>query len=479
MDFIKLKTAAKIALAALAVLCIGAVVFYKERLFADTSYIAFLIVNYKSFAIQNQRYGSFITQLVPYIGQALHLPLKVILIGYVLSFNLFFFIINALLVYRYRQYGLAILMSLYYFLFVSDSYFLANDEIHQAVAWMFLTFGITIYMGNKRNNIFRVLLPFILFVTLTIFTHFVVIIPTIFIFVYLVTDKKNWPFSIRNTVLLSVILISVIVIKMRFSGGTQSYEKQHLYHLTHLSLQDVIDCFKTPVIRMFLYRCVINYWIAVLVFITGIIYLIRNKKWLLLSWTIISTLGYFALMGVVYGDLDDKVGLFHIETEWQCIGILIASPFVFAFLPKINRKFSTCLLVIIFLTRIVYISSAIPAFSWRIDFTKKTLAEMRKRNVYKAAMYDGILERKYIQDWSLGYESLFESALEGDKPLRTFVLFNKDDKQKETILLSGKTGIFLYDLTDCNRLNKEYFQIDTTQPYQILTNESFLNNYDK
>ena len=65
-----LRNVAKIALAALLVLLTGAFVFYKERvLFADTAYILFNILNYHSFSIQEHRYGSFITQLVPYLGQ--------------------------------------------------------------------------------------------------------------------------------------------------------------------------------------------------------------------------------------------------------------------------------------------------------------------------------------------------------------------------------------------------------------------------
>ena len=141
-----LKKAAGIALAALAILLTGAIVFFKERvLFADAAYILFNILNYHSFAIQEHRYGSFITQVVPFLGQKLHLPVKFLIIGYGVSFNLFYFTVAAVLVYRYRQYRLAILMAFYYFLLVSQSYFWINNEIQQAVAWMFLLFGATIY----------------------------------------------------------------------------------------------------------------------------------------------------------------------------------------------------------------------------------------------------------------------------------------------------------------------------------------------
>jgi len=474
MNQTNLKNPARISLAAMAVLCIGALVFYRERLFADTSFSAFNIINNKNFYIENQRYGSFIPQLLPYIGTQLHLSLKIILIGYVLSSNLFYLLIAALLVYRYRQYGLAVCMGLYYFLFVSDSFFMANADINQAVAWMFLMFGITIHLGDKRIKFYLLLLPFLLFATLALSTHFIVIVPTFFILISFYIDKKNWPFSQKQSIILSLSLMAIVAVKMLFSGGSQPYEAAHLYNLTHLSFKDVFNSFTTPVVTTFLYRCLTNYWIPVIVFITGIISLIKNKQTALVWWTIFVCVGYFLLMGLVYADYDSNVALFHIELEWACIGVIIAMPFIFAFLPKVKPHLATGFLVIIFLIRIAYIGSAVPAFTWRTDFTKKVLAQMRAKNIYKVAFYDDDIRHKYILDWALGYESMLESALESDKPMRSFTLFNKDDKKLQAALLSNRTEVFLYNFTNHKDLNKEYFEIDTTQAYEVTTTKDFL-----
>ncbi|MFI5196881.1 MAG: hypothetical protein ACHQD8_07305, partial [Chitinophagales bacterium] len=86
-----LKKLAKISLAAMGVLFVLGAIFYKERvLFADASFILFAIINDNHFAIQVERYGSFITQLFPYLGQKLHLPLNTLMFLYGISFNLFF-----------------------------------------------------------------------------------------------------------------------------------------------------------------------------------------------------------------------------------------------------------------------------------------------------------------------------------------------------------------------------------------------------
>ena len=137
-----LKGPAKVALAAMTALFVLAIVFYRERvLFADAAYIAFHIINDKSLCIGKNRYGAIATQIFPYLEQQFHLSLKAILIGYGISFNLFFLSVNACLVYVFKQYRLAILMGLYFFLFVSESFIWVSD-IPQGISLMFLLYGV-------------------------------------------------------------------------------------------------------------------------------------------------------------------------------------------------------------------------------------------------------------------------------------------------------------------------------------------------
>ena len=66
---VSIKKLANIAVVAMGSLFILAILFCRERvLFADASYVLFDIVNAKHLNIQEHRYGSFITQLFPYMG---------------------------------------------------------------------------------------------------------------------------------------------------------------------------------------------------------------------------------------------------------------------------------------------------------------------------------------------------------------------------------------------------------------------------
>lgn len=463
-----------IALAALCVLLILALVFFKDRFFfADTSFVVFRIINFNQFAIMNQRYGSFVTQIIPYLSQNLHCPISIVLIGSAISFHLFFLTIAGLLVYRYKHFHLALLMVLYFFLFVSDSFFLANDEIHQAVTWMFLFYSITIYLGNKKTNITLLLVPFLLLAFITFSTHFIVIIPTAFLWVYFLLEKERWPFSKNISILLSGILIAIVLSK--YITTNSSYDNEHLHGVTHFSLQDIIDSFSKPIVRMFFYRCITNYWVATIVFIIGLSSLFRNKQIALMLWTLTATLGYIIIMGLTYPDTVDTVNnlyLFHLETEWSSIGIIVATPFVFSFLPKIRPAFASWSLTAIFLIRILYICNASTPFHWRTTFKEKIFTQMKHKNITKLAIYrDDSLYKKCILDWALPFETLMASALNNDKPQLFFFFVSRDDKRSlETI----KTTKYFYNPWGTeiySHLNSSYFSIDTTQPYQIMTYE--------
>jgi len=467
----RLHQLSKIAVVALGVQLLIALIFFKERFFfADTSYAAFYIINSKSLAIMNQRYGSFITQIVPYLAQRMHLPLTSVLISYAASFHLFYLTVIAVM-HKCKQYGLAILMSFYYYLLVSDSFFLANDEIHQGIAWMFLFFAVIIQLRKKHINTLVILIPFIVLFFLTVSSHFIAIIPTLFLWVYLIIERDNWPFSNKKTIVLSVLILAIILLKFMISQG-QSYENNYLSGVLRVSLKDIIESFSRPVVQMFLYRCLINYWIGVVVFFVGLISLLKSKKIKLAVWTLISCIGYFTLMGLVFGRYDGNFILCHIETEWASLSIILAAPFVFSFLPRLKSSMAILFLIVIFATRLVYICSSAQKFVLREHYKESIMAEMKKKGITKLALYlDSFHQHTFILDWTLSYETMLQSGMKGDDPQINFIFVNRDDKQTQDLIKNSNGFFDVWGMMPARALNKEYFRIDTANSYQIMTYE--------
>jgi len=468
-----IKSASKIALAAIAALLIIAIIFFKERvLFADAAFAAYNIINNKTVYIISQRYGSFVARIIPYWQARLHFSVKSILIGYGISSNLFLLIVTALMVYVYKQYKLAILIAFYSLLIVSDSFYMLADT-HVGIGWLFLCLGTTIYLGYKQVNIIAVAIPFILFSFLAVTTHFIVFIPAIFLWVYFILDKSVWPFSWKKSVFLSCLFILVIVCKLLLTEGN-SYDSHVLRGVTRLSIQDVIDAFATPTAKIFFYRCIVNYWVALILFIVGIIYLAIERKIMLLVWTVISVAGYIALMGITYADHDANTLLCHIELEWQCLGLVAATPFVFAFLPKLKPVPAALVLVMIFAVRFTYIAHSLIALENRYQYTVRVMKQMKKKGIDKLTLYEnGDINSIYLIDWAVTEESLLASAMDGDKPQLNFCYIGKDMKNIFEGMKRPRDFWNGYDMAPPYLMNHEYFNIDTTQAYKIMSVEDF------
>ncbi len=462
-----LKQLSFISLAAMAVWMLGGIVFYKERLlFVDSAYIVFKIIKDKHLFIQEHRYGSFITQMIPLLGAQLHLPIRYILLAYTFSFGCFY-LIAGLIVYKCRQYALVVLMALYYFLLVSDSWFWTNNEIQQAVAWMFICYGVTLYMGERHVKLYWLLPVFVVLSFLTVYTHFIVLIPFLFLWVFMWVSKDRWPFSKGVSIVLSTI-IGLIVVSKFLVVKTSSYDDNHLYNVTHLSIKDVILAFNSGSVRKFVMRSFSEYWLIYLIFPAGLLAAWKAGRKVPAIWSLVAFMGYICLMGITYSQGD--ILKFHIESEWQSLSVIICAAFVFYFLPVIDIRRSMLLLSAIFLIRTGYIVAARDSFTWRIAFTNEVLLNMKKKGITKLALAnDGYLKKKYILDWGVPYESMLISAMQQDEPQRTFTFIDTNDIVLKDQLRCSKNMYASFDVIDPQHWNYEYYRPDTSHPYTIMT----------
>lgn len=464
-----LKRPATVALAAMVVLLVGALVWYKERVFfADASFVVFNVLNYKRFYIQEHRLGSFVTQMVPLIGQKLNAPIKSILIAYSLSFNIFYLAVSSCLYFVYRQYRLTMVMALYYLLFVTSSYYWTNNEIHQAVAWLFLTIGTMKYLQQRRMSFSLQYVLFFVLAAVTVSTHFIVIIPLVFLWVFLLMNHEDGAMSFRQKSIYSGLLIAVIATKFIMSIG-QPYDGVALHGVTHFSLKDILLSWRTPVVKVFVKRCFLLYWPAIIVLLAGLWSLYKTDNKRLLAWTIMSCVGYGIVMSLTYGGYDADFALFHIESEWMSLGIICAMPFVFYFLQRLKPATATITVAVIIVIRLGYIYTYAAEYEWRTEFKQKVFAEMKERGITKLALYaDRDIRKRLMLDWSLPNECILMSTMNGDKPQRTFCIIDSGDNDKRDALMKPSAISISFDMLVPENLNRQYFDIDTSTPYTIM-----------
>lgn len=448
------------------VLLIGSLVFAYERiLFSDASFILFRIINIGTLQIQEQRYGSFITQMFPLAGTWLHLPLNWLVILYSVSFNLFFLAVAALLIFKFRNYSLAILMSFYFLLFVSDTWFWTNNEVHQGIAWMFLFFATIFYLSKTKTPQWISFLLFLLLAFLSIYTHPLVLFPATFLWIFFLLQRRYRPFNVSWSIIYSAVLIIICVSRFLISASGEHYDSGKLYVITHHPWKSALQIFSSPLTKEILKRTLWNYWLVPILFITGFYYGVKEKKYLPLLLTAAFCIIYFVAVCITF----DRFFPLYIESELMPLSIIAATPFVCYTFPKLKLKSATIVLVLVFTVRLIYIGASAEKFLNRKKWLDGTLQAMREQKITKGIIYeDSTLRNKLFMDWSAPAESLIASSLHGDHPNLTFIIA-RPDKIKERMPTDPHLMITTFDSWSDASLNKHYFQLDTASTYQLIS----------
>jgi len=443
------------------ILFLGSLYFSLERvLYSDSSFILFRIINLGSLQPQEYRYGSFITQGFPLIASKLHLPINWIILIYSASFNLFYLIVAAILVLKLKEYALAILMSFYFSLFVSDSYYWMNNEVHQGMAWMFLLFGVTIFFFKKNTALFLSLPIFSILAFLSIYTHPLVIFPAIFLWVFLLLHDKK--LQKRSALIFSLVLFLLCLSKFFLSSKTGHYDSDKLHALTHSSLKDLSHSLSSPFVKKFFKHCVSDYWFTPVLFFWGMYSAIKLKKYKEIFLTAAFVFAYFTALAITYDDFLP----FYSESELMPATIILTAAFVYFSLPALKPKAAILILSTILLTRLFYIGLSSEKFVERKKWLFATLKTMREKNIQKGFIYRQEMKQKeFLSYWATPQESIIASALSNDQPRLTFIVGDSSDISKR-LPANNRQMLDAFELWDFGSVNKNYFSFDTTTNYQ-------------
>ncbi len=442
---------------------IASILFYRERmLFVDPCFVTFTILNTSELVITEHRYGAFITQLFPWIGGMMHLPLATILILYSASFYLFFSAVILLLIFRFKQYGLAILMAFYFTQFVSDVYFWPNNEVHQGIAWMFLFFGIMLSVKIEKPSVW--MFPAALLTAfLAIFSHFIVFLPFAFLWIYFILEKKSWHISRKITIGFSIALGVLFFIKYQL-GVEGWYDGEKLKAVTNINFASVVNSLSSGHAATMGRNIMTNYWLILPILIAGLFFLIKARKATQVGLTLISLTSYFVLICITFPDSYGRELLFYMESQWMAFSIIAATPFVFQVIPQWSAKGITSALILIFAIRLLYIANSGIFFHNRFEKLEAAVDHAHQQGITKAVVHmDEQLNRTLIMTWGLPVESLTLSVMKGyDPPITIKVL-----KAEELIPASKDTFLSSFSKMHVNQLNQYYFKIDSSA-YQIL-----------
>lgn len=446
--------------------------FGEERMFVlDPNWMTLQFLQRESLAIQESRYGSFITHLFPVMGIKLNLSLTTILQLYNASFFIFFSFTYYLL-YRWKQYDLNVLLLLYFSLFVGDVFFWPNNEVHQGVAWAFLGLGLYFRLEAKQTKRLWLYGIPILLLALGLVSHMLVIFAVlpIWIFRNFQNNGAKTALTTKHLYIGLAIILGLFAIKFLISSGT-GYDKSKLDPIKHISFKSAFKSLISPHALDFYPLLVWRYLVATSTFLFVLFLLIKRKNYWSLTVFLIGILGFWIVINLVYPGAMDRALWFYMESEYQVMSVMLFAPLIYVAQPqKLELNITKALVLLSVIACGYRVIDAQQMYTKRLQNLDTLITYASEKGISKGILIlDGEQSKKYfLMDWGLPVETLFRSTIQGKTPLTVKPLPNISDWQIAEVHNKKNKFLSSFSIEGTTSLPAKYLQIDSLNTYKII-----------
>lgn len=445
-----------------------AILFYLQRTaFVDLSFHLFYLLKDQDLCIQNYRIGAAFTQSFPIVGAYLGFSLKAIAILYSCSFIVLYISTFSCILFIFKNTKLAYIYLLFCILMTTHTFFWAQSELPQGVAFLFLYIGLLFNFDIEQmySSKFKIIGLFALLIVV-VFTHPLLIFPFVFLHVFFFINKMLKRKLLFTSFFLYGFILSlkVLFFSTPYDRGSMSGVKNFVSHFPNY--------FDTISFKHFWQYLIHEYYLLLLLFIITFLFLVYTKKWLNLGLMLISTIGYLTLINVSYINGSEQ---FYLENQYLLLVIFVALPFIYLVMPIVSNTrwswfFSIVLLISLF-SRIWIIE---PVYSSRLNLIREIVTQMKNKNLSKVVLVnENIPLDKLLMTWGGTYESWLVSTLEQEQT-RTFVVETLEH-QFDYTLLNPLVWTTHFGDFKINTLNQSFYKLDTLNVYKRMNYNELMN----
>lgn len=442
------------------VMAVMSIVFYKERAtFMDGGFQLVELINSGEFGIYHHRLSNPLTQILALAAIKMNLSLKIVMIAYSLNFILFFALIYHFITGWCKNDFLAWTQIAFFTLLTTDSFYFLTPEFYQGMSLLLLWFAMILRFDFHQKWLFPALLLLLIPI---IFDH--LLLSAFFVFMWCFFYLHEPKLRKLEYWLLAAGMVGIFIIHQEFFTSWYDAMKTKNFR-TNLEIYSP-NFLDIPAHLIFLKKCVTTYYffpIALLLLSIGYIstFFTSLKSKLERFFPLLKlglVLGFCAcyLLIIHIGDPDTPY-IFYSEVNYIGLVIPITVALFFDFVPRIAKK--NILLVaigVIMFLRLGTISMTHNKFEGRHDWMRHELhSSASNRLIIKA---EDAPQDIYIQDWSIPYESLLITALEGPQKAGS-LLIATDEKQYKDFLEKDNLLLEVMRQTDVGKLNERYFDL--------------------
>jgi hypothetical protein len=434
------------------------ILFYKERTcILDISYHLFYILKDGSFAIQNNRFGAFFTQLFPLIGSKLCLSLNSISVLYSMSFVILSFLTFLIIYIGLKNRKISTTYLLFVVLMTTHTFYWIQSELPQALAFLFILIAL---LDNAINSNKEMSPPFWLFVSIlsliVCFTHPLILIAfTFFILYYFI----SYPKQIKLIASIGLIYFSFYLFKSLFFktiydsqaiGGLNNFITYFPYYFHIQSNKNLFGYF------------IHDYYFLPLLLIASTIFYLKSKQYKKIILLLIFFIGYCLLVNVSYPNGAEQ---FYLENQYLILSFIVALPFVLDVLPKLKKpQVQFAILCLICLVGLFRIAGTHQIYTNRLDWNRNLLAKTKGLSNKKIIIPSHKVPIDTVfMTWGSSYEFWLLSSIENG--VSRSIIIEEIQNEFDWAIPSNKTFITKWGTFNYEELNKKYFIFTDTTNY--------------
>lgn len=430
---------------------IAAILLCRERLFLDSAYYFFHVVNEQGFRIEHQRIILALSQSLLLAGVWLHLPLRYLLEIYSITPVIY----SALLIYISLRYfkseATAWLIMITnvcgtFFLYFSPMYEVSYAAISLSFLWLLTDRGF--YQSPIQILIYVLLLAMILF------GYPLMIFGILFMMGYHFLQHRRIP--VQLILIYAVAIVAWFAVKYFLITDYERGKVTISSNEYHGILKSMLSFGFAKRAIGFLFKTYTAPMIGLIIFI---VCNIRTRRYANAAFACLSIVVYVFVVNFSYrGE-----GLVHsnnFERMYLLLIPLCMAPVAFYLYPAFNSGVKW---ILIALVSVLCINNTMNLwhhagwYSWRLAMLHNVYQPFSDKGCSKAAVkWDAIPE---LDEWSTGMEALIYSSEKG----RSIILSDVEMVNQEKAVLDKTHFVLRLDeVLSYDDLNHRYFNLDTT-----------------
>ncbi len=438
-------------------------------LLTDSAYQVFYDINHPGMLINDSRYSMVLTQILPWIAIHLHLPLKLVIISYSVSFILVGYVCWLITAYLMRQRQAATLM-LFVLLAIGGTFLHCISESFQLMFYVPMLYA-WMCQGERLKN-FTYYTVLAILVALAFFIYPMSVFYILFAVGFRLLEGGK-PHIDKPAIATAVFLFLFIVLYWLI--GASGHDSEFVPTLPVI-FDSLLHFFSLGSFGAFRDLFFSLYLVPTLMLLLTLVGYVRSHQWWKLYFVGLYAVGFLVAACIIYQTGDSLISR---ERYFVPLFFIVGLPFLIDELPRFSKwqeRLFFWLFVALLCLSFVRIMKYVHIYEPRMEAITEVSQMAEKQGQHKLIVTRSTAEGVFPEDiWGLALESMLFTAQQGAEHTVT-IYKEEDDFDRTDADLYQNPEVYLsvnwWKRWEVKELNPYYFRLPSQGYKELVKDEN-------